>query len=83
MAALNVTQARRDFATVLSRVEHHGERIVLRRHGRDVVAIVPADDVRLLEAIEDRMDIEEAISRLRDGQKPVAYDAVRKQLGLD
>jgi len=82
MAALTVTQARDDFASVIDRVYHHGERVILRRHGKDVVAIVPIEDAAFLEAMEDRMDLEEVLRRLNDGEEPIPYEQVRQELGL-
>ena len=82
MAVVNVTKAREEFASLIDRVAHHGERIILRRHGKDVVAIVSADDARFLEALEEHVDLEEALERLQDGQEPIPYEVARKQLGL-
>ena len=42
----------------------------------------PVEEARRLDAIEDQMDIEEALARLADGQEPVSYESVREQLGL-
>ena len=83
MAALNVTQARHKFASLVDRVEHHGERIVLQRHGRDVVALIPADELRLLDALEDRFDIEQAVRLLGEKHREIPFDKAMKELGLD
>ncbi|MBF8305115.1 MAG: Antitoxin, partial [Acidobacteria bacterium] len=41
---------------MLDRVAKRGERIVLRRKGKDVGAIVSVRDLRLLRKIEDHLD---------------------------
>ena len=79
---MTVTQARGALSEVVDRVLHHGERIVLQRHGKDAVAIVSVEDARLLAELEDRMDVQEAIRRLVGGETPVPYDEARKALGL-
>jgi len=82
MTALTVTEARGDFANVLNRVEYGGERIVIQRRGKDIVALIPIEDAEILDALEDRIDIEEARRRLADGREPVPYGQARKALGL-
>ncbi|MFJ7336480.1 type II toxin-antitoxin system Phd/YefM family antitoxin [Streptomyces sp. NPDC101110] len=47
-----VTQARAELADLINRVVYAGERVVVTRHGKPLVALVSADDLRRLE--EDR-----------------------------
>ena len=56
------------------------ERIIVRRGKRAVAAVVPIEDLEVLEAIEDRMDIEEAKARLNESAVP--WSQVKKELGL-
>lgn len=44
-----VTQARTELADLVNRVVYGGERVVLTRHGKPVVALVPAEDLERLE----------------------------------
>ena len=86
MTKLAASQARDAFSDPLNRVAYRGERIVLRRRGKDLAAIVPIEDLRLIEKIDDEFDVREArraVSEMkRKGLKPVAYGQVRKRLGL-
>jgi prevent-host-death family protein len=47
-----VTQARAEFADLVNRVVYGGERIVMTRHGKPLVALVSADDLELLEKLD-------------------------------
>lgn len=47
-----VTQARAEFADLVNRVVYGGERVVLTRHGKPIVALVPAADLDRLEDAE-------------------------------
>ena len=79
----NASKVREGFAGVIDRVRHGGERVILQRHGRDAAAIVPLEDLALIEAIEDRLDIQEALRRLRNPKDTtIPYDRLRKQMGL-
>ena len=59
-AHLAAGTAREDFTDTLKRVANGGERIVPRRGRKDVAALVPLKDLRLLEQIEDRLDLDYA-----------------------
>lgn len=86
MTKLAASQVRDSFSDTLNRVAYRGERIVLRRRGKDLAAIVPMGDLNLIQQIEDEIDLREARKALsemkRKGLKPVPYEQVRKKLGL-
>jgi prevent-host-death family protein len=77
-------QARKDFATTLNRVAYGRERIVLQRRGKDAVALVPVDDLTLLELLEDRMDLEDARAALAEAKErgTTPWEKVKADLGL-
>ena len=84
MRRMTASKARGQFSAVLKRVINRRERIVLNRRGKDVAALVPVEDLTLLEEMEDRQDAEEARRRLQDSREvSIPYDQVRKELGLD
>lgn len=82
MTRLTTTKARDAFSDIINRVSYRGERIVLERHGKDVVAMVPIEDFRLIEEIEDRMDVEEAFRRLREEPETIPWKEIKARLGL-
>lgn len=63
-----------------------GERVRVRRKGRPAVYLVSETDLKILEEIEDRLDIEAADAALADmkakGEKPIPWEKVKKELGL-
>ncbi|MET8772810.1 type II toxin-antitoxin system Phd/YefM family antitoxin [Streptomyces sp. NPDC004658] len=48
-----VTQARAELADLINRVVYGGERVVVTRHGKPLVALVSAADLERLEALDD------------------------------
>ncbi|AXK37349.1 type II toxin-antitoxin system Phd/YefM family antitoxin [Streptomyces armeniacus] len=48
-----VTQARADLAELINRVVYGGERVVVTRHGKPLVALVSAADLERLEALSE------------------------------
>ncbi|MGW0737784.1 type II toxin-antitoxin system Phd/YefM family antitoxin [Streptomyces sp. NPDC002851] len=51
-----VTQARAELADLINRVVYGGERVVVTRHGKPLVALVSADDLRRLEESQDQQE---------------------------
>jgi hypothetical protein len=75
---------REGFADAINRAAFGNERVLLRRRGRAVAAVVPLDDLRLLEALEDRIDLVDARAALAQANKHGAQplDVILKELGL-
>ncbi len=80
MTTLTISEARSQLSDLGNRVALRGERIVVVRRGRDLFALVPVEDLELLELIEDKMDLETVRERLKEPTKPLAQ--VRRELGL-
>jgi prevent-host-death family protein len=81
MVRLKASEARQDFADTLNRVAYRGERVVLQKHGKDVAAIVPIEDLKFLDELESRLDIEAARKALKQ-PGTVPWQKVKRDLGL-
>src|SRR3990170_1055987 len=81
---LAVEDARKEFAHTLNLVAYGGERIILARRGRDLAALVPVEDFKLLEDLEDRLDLQAARKALAEAelQGSVPWAKLKKDLGL-
>lgn len=79
---LNASQARAGFAEAVNRVVYGGERAVIRRHGKDVAALVPMRDLQALEALEDRLDLEEARKIMKKPGRLIAWEKIKADLQL-
>ena len=82
MTRLAASKIREQFADTLNRVAYGKERIVLRRRGKDLAAVVPIEDLAFLEELEDKLDIEAAKKALKEKGR-IPYEKIRHELGLD
>ncbi len=86
MTRLNVSQAREEFPEVVNRAADGKKRTIVSRRGKDVAAVIPMEDLRLLERLAreemDRMDIEAARKALAEGGKNISLREAKKVLGL-
>ena len=53
MKRVEATVARKEFSETLNHVAYGKKRVIVKRHGKDLAAIVPMQDVALLEKCEE------------------------------
>jgi prevent-host-death family protein len=84
MTTISTVKARENFSDLVNRSAYGKERIVLTRRGKGVVAVVPMEDLRLLEELEDQLDLEAVEKALADPQnkKSIPWEKVKKDMGL-
>jgi len=84
MKPITTAQARKNMAELLNRAAYGGERFVVTRHGKELVAIVPVEDATLLERLRtllEKRDYEAALEAVSElGTLP--WDEVRRDLDL-
>jgi prevent-host-death family protein len=81
-----VTQARAELADLINRVVYGGERVVVTRHGKPLVALVSADDLRRLEELREREEsagepVISTVSGVRD-ISPAPAPGERRRFGI-
>jgi prevent-host-death family protein len=83
---VSTVRARDNFSELIHRAAVDKERIVLTRRGKPVAAVVPIEDVQLLETLEDRLDAADAQAALEawraEGCPSVSLDEVLADYGL-
>jgi prevent-host-death family protein len=79
---VSVSEARESFAELVNRAAYGHERVLVARRGRPIAAIVPIEDVELLERIEDESDLESARKALADPENafPIPWEQVEAEL---
>jgi prevent-host-death family protein len=82
MIKVTTSKARQEFARVLRRVKQ-GKRFLLERHDKAVAAIVSVEDLALLEAIENRRDLEDARRALAEYAEKGAIPWEQAEAELD
>ena len=80
METISITEAREHLADLGNRVSLRGERLVVERRGKDLFALVPVEDLELLERLEDKLDLDAIRAAKDEPTKPWAE--VKKAMGL-
>jgi prevent-host-death family protein len=84
MVKVTTVEARENLSDLINKAAYGKERIVFTRRGKELAAMVPMDDLELLEEMEDRIDVEEAKKAWKEqGNRPLIPMAkVKKRLGM-
>lgn len=81
MTTISISSIREHISEVVSNVLFKGDRVCIERNGKPACALVSIDDLKLLEAIENKADIEAAKESLARNDF-AGLDELQKELGL-
>jgi len=81
MTKVSMTKARRNFTDIANRVMYGNERICVQKNNKTALAIVPIEDVEILEALEDQIDVQAAKAAIKKGSF-IDLEVLAKQLGV-
>ena len=81
---MTAKEARERFSDLVNRTAFAKERVVVTRNNRRMAAMVPVEDLELLELLEDHVDLQAAkrvlLEARKEGTRPWAE--VKAELGL-
>jgi prevent-host-death family protein len=80
MDGLSASEFRKDMAAALNRVAFGGERVVIARNRKPVAALISADDLALLEAMEAYVDKEDLKRARRTRGKDVPWEELEREI---
>ncbi|HIJ89299.1 MAG: type II toxin-antitoxin system Phd/YefM family antitoxin [Desulfobulbaceae bacterium] len=79
---ISAAEARKNFSDIINKVIYGKEPVILTRRGQGVAALVSMEELKLLQQIEDYIDIEDAYKALAEPECNIPAQEFWKQLGL-
>ena len=79
---ISTADARKNLSNIVNRVSFGKEPIILTRRGEEMAALVAMDELRLLQELEDRIDIADAIKAMKEPGDDIPAAQFWKKLGL-
>jgi prevent-host-death family protein len=81
MLEIGVAEIRSNLADVINRVAYGGERIILQRRGKRVLAVVSIEDLETLNSLEDKADVKAAL-KARKEKGAIPIEKIKARLGM-
>jgi len=63
---ITTIEAKEEFSELISRVSHNKERIILTRRDKEIAALICMEDFALLQTVQDKSDLNDAVESLRE-----------------
>lgn len=77
---ISTADARKKFSNIVNRVAYGEESFVLTRRGEPIAALVSMAELRILQELEDRLDIEDAFRAKKEPGNPIQWEELKKEL---
>lgn len=83
MAIIEATKAKDTFGDTLNRAAYGKERIILTRRGKPIAALVPLEDIELLDQLENAADADEVRLAREEAARGevVEWETVKAEFG--
>lgn len=79
---ITTADARKNFSNIINQVAFGNESFVLTRRGEPIAAIVSMKELKLLQDLEDRIDVEDAWKAKNEPGEPIPWEELKKELEL-
>jgi len=84
MNPITMADLRRDLARVVNSAAFGDERVIVERHGKPLVAVVPLGDLELIEKLEDRLLTERCERILADpNEEWIPWEQAKAELDAE
>lgn len=81
MSTITTVDLRKHLSEAINAIKYQKKRLLLTRHGKPIIALVPFEDYQLLEALEDQEDLKAALASLDDASDElIPWETVRANL---
>ena len=81
MTTLSMTNARHNFTDIANKVIFGHERICIKKNKKAAFAVVPIEDAEVLEAMEDKIDLKDALKALKEPGS-IGLKELKRKLGI-
>ncbi len=79
---ITMADARKKFSNIINRVAFGDESFVLTRRGEPMAALVSIKELKLLQEIEDQIDIDDAWKVKTEPGEPIPWEDLKKELEI-
>ena len=85
MATIFTTaEAQDQFSELINQVVHNKEHVILTRRGKEIAAIIPLEDLALLQNLQNKHDLLQALDALKEAREKggIPIEKVKEEIGV-
>jgi prevent-host-death family protein len=79
---ITTADARKKLSDIINCVAFGDESFVLTRRGEPIAALISMEDLKVLQELKDKFDIEDAWKAKNEPGEPISWDELKKELEL-
>ena len=79
---ITTADARRKFSNIINLVAFGNEAFVLTRRGEPIAALVSIQELKLLQELEDQIDVDDAWKAKEEPGEPIPWEELKKELEI-
>lgn len=81
--SINTADAKEDFTDLINRVAHNKERVILTRRDKEIAAIIPIEDLKILEQNQNKDHLAEATEALKEARAKgtLTLEELKEEIG--
>ncbi|MCG8335783.1 MAG: type II toxin-antitoxin system Phd/YefM family antitoxin [Proteobacteria bacterium] len=79
---VTTAEARKNLADIVNSVAYGKDIVVLTRRGKELVALISIEDLKLLKQLEDEQDIKDAWKAKKEPGETVKFSDLKEELEL-
>lgn len=81
---ITTTEAKEQFIELVNRVALGKERIILTRRGKEIVALIPIEDLQLLQSNQNQKELKAAIDALKEARESgtLSLEQFKNEMGI-
>ncbi len=80
---ITTAEAQDQFSELINQVVHNKDQVILTRRGKEIAAIIPLEDLALLQDLQNKHDLQEALDALKEARTKggISLEKVKEEVG--
>ncbi len=80
---VTTSEAQDQFSELINQVVHSKDHVILTRRGKEVAAIIPLEDLALLQTLQDKHDLQQALDALKEAREKgsISLEKIKEEIG--
>jgi prevent-host-death family protein len=81
---ITTAEAQEQFSELINQVVHNKDHVILTRRGKEVAAIIPLEDLALLQDLQNKYDLQAALDALKEAREKgsISLEKVKEEIGI-